>query len=624
MRTTKKSLWLSALSLCLCAMILLGTTFAWFTDSVVNKDNTIQAGSLDVNFEYRNLKSTGDVEYVAVPDDPASTGALFTNTTIWEPGKSFGYDFRVTNDGSLAFDWELSFQNIKCEGGNGDVQLADVLDVYVLEDVNSEKMDDTALVDTLSKLPDGVATSGRLTTKGTTKTFSVVIKMKETANNDYQNAKVTFDVYLRAKQAPVETDGFDNSNYDAGAVYEQVTVDATNDEKANGKALQDALEEAKPGTTIFISEGTYDLPAGTETIEGQAGWLMPITQDGITIKGVGNVVIKSSDPSENGAHATQNVITVFADNVTLENLIIEPRASKNKNVEVQGENFTMKNCTVSVGSLYFSGDKGNVVVSGNTFEEDSCICFDSTSTAGSIRIEGNTFKDCTYYAVGNVTWTSPATLEMANVQVKGNTFENVANILRHRLASGVFEFDGTNTLNGQKLDAVLLAQYINSDPHSALTAEQLKNRLVATVEGKEIRVGTDFLVGQNRGWINNTTFDFGWAINKTNTKLDAEKGTTNTTTINALVASLKDKSTETVLQTKTAKLDQLLFGTDGACAYPESWEKGWMSNAFLTREASDGTYWNATAMTATEASNPNTIVTIVMEHRDGAVYFVRY
>lgn len=604
MRTTKKSLWMSALSLCLCAMMLLGTTFAWFTDSIVNKDNRIEAGTLLVE-----LWKKGPLE-TTWTNITESQVPVF-NYDKWEPGYSTGATFRVENKGTLSIKYELELQNVVTTDG-----IENVIDVCV----NGVKKGTLAdFMNGENLFEESLVKAGQYGQE-----IKVVLEMQKNADNKYQGATAKFDILLKAAQTPDEKDGFGNSDYDAGAVYEQVTVDVTNDEKANGKALQDALKEAKPGTTIFVSEGTYDLPAGTETIEGQAGWLMPITQDGITIKGVGNVVIKSSDPSENGAHATQNVITVFADNVTLENLIIEPRASKNKNVEVQGKNFTMKNCTVSVGSLYFSGDKGNVVVSGNTFEEDSCICFDSTSTAGSIRIEGNTFKDCTYYAIGNVTWTSPATLEMANVQVKGNTFENVANILRHRLASGVFEFDGTNTLNGQKLDAVLLAQYINSDPHSALTAEQLKNRLVATVEGKEIRVGTDFLVGQNRGWINNTTFDFGWAINKTNTKLDAEKGTTNTTTINALVASLKDKSTETVLQTKTAKLDQLLFGADGVCAYPESWKKGWMSNAFLTREASDGTYWNATAMTATEASNPNTIVTIVMEHRDGAVYFVRY
>ena len=356
---------------------------------------------------------------------------------------------------------------------------------------------------------------------------------------------------------------------------------------------------------------------------------MPITQDNITIKGTGNTVIYSSDETTNGAHASQNVITVFGDNVTLEDLIIKPRVSANKNVEVNGKNFTMKNCTVEVGSLYFSGDKGNVLVTGCSFIEDSCICFDSMGNAESVVISNNTFKDCSYYAIGNVTWTSPATLKMADVQVNGNKFENVANILRHRLAEGTYIFDSNNTLNGQVIDSVLLAQYINSDPHADLTAEQLKDRVVAVVNdntrssGNEIHVGTDLLTGQNRGWTNESRFDFGWAVNKTNTDLDAV-AESKSTSIKNLVVSLKDKNTEAVLQTKTAKLDQLLFGEDGVCQYPDSWSKGWMSNAFLTGAASDGTYWNATEMTATSVTNPDTIVTVVMQHTDGTVYFVRY
>lgn len=48
MKATKRNLWLSAVSTMLCVVLLLGTTFAWFTDSVTNKGNVIQAGNLDV------------------------------------------------------------------------------------------------------------------------------------------------------------------------------------------------------------------------------------------------------------------------------------------------------------------------------------------------------------------------------------------------------------------------------------------------------------------------------------------------------------------------------------------------------------------------------------------------
>lgn len=64
MKATKKSLWLSAVSMMLCVVMLLGTTFAWFTDSVTNTGNVIQAGNLDVKFGYRGLTATGDYQDV--------------------------------------------------------------------------------------------------------------------------------------------------------------------------------------------------------------------------------------------------------------------------------------------------------------------------------------------------------------------------------------------------------------------------------------------------------------------------------------------------------------------------------------------------------------------------------
>ena len=49
MKSTKKSLIFSALSLLLCCALLAGTTFAWFTDSVTNTGNIITAGNLAIN-----------------------------------------------------------------------------------------------------------------------------------------------------------------------------------------------------------------------------------------------------------------------------------------------------------------------------------------------------------------------------------------------------------------------------------------------------------------------------------------------------------------------------------------------------------------------------------------------
>ncbi|HIU25844.1 MAG TPA: hypothetical protein IAC50_05050 [Candidatus Copromorpha excrementigallinarum] len=73
---TKKSLWAAGFALLVCIALLIGTTLAWFTDSVSNRGNRIQAGSLEVSFA--QLNSEG--EYVAVGEEP-----IF-NYDKWEPG----------------------------------------------------------------------------------------------------------------------------------------------------------------------------------------------------------------------------------------------------------------------------------------------------------------------------------------------------------------------------------------------------------------------------------------------------------------------------------------------------------------------------------------------------------
>ena len=47
-KRTKRALVSSALALLLCFTMLLGTTYAWFTDSVSTVNNKIVAGNLDI------------------------------------------------------------------------------------------------------------------------------------------------------------------------------------------------------------------------------------------------------------------------------------------------------------------------------------------------------------------------------------------------------------------------------------------------------------------------------------------------------------------------------------------------------------------------------------------------
>lgn len=219
MKTTKKSLWLSAVSMILCVVLLLGTTFAWFTDSVINKGNTIQAGSLTMGITYRPVASTG--AYSTLDENTA----LFQDVT-WEPGKSEGYEFKIRSNGSLAFLYQMELANVSAAPAQG-VDIADVLEVYTAYgNGKPTSIDDMDYVGTVAELRNSkvVFSSSKVMQSGWEDVFYVVIKMKDTADNDYQKQSVMFDLLFRAKQAEYETDGFGSSEYDKDAAFTNTVV----------------------------------------------------------------------------------------------------------------------------------------------------------------------------------------------------------------------------------------------------------------------------------------------------------------------------------------------------------------------------------------------------------------
>ena len=55
--SSKKALFLSVISMVICVSMLIGSTFAWFTDSATANVNTIQAGNLDVELVGKDGKT---------------------------------------------------------------------------------------------------------------------------------------------------------------------------------------------------------------------------------------------------------------------------------------------------------------------------------------------------------------------------------------------------------------------------------------------------------------------------------------------------------------------------------------------------------------------------------------
>ena len=288
-KLAKRSFCVSLMALILCFSMLMGTTFAWFTDSVTSENNIIKSGSLKVAMDYSN-KYEGD----ATTWTDASKGAIF-NYQYWEPGYSEVKFIKITNAGDLALQFKLDIIPAVAAVA-GEINLADVIDVYsviadnadelaALATLNLASKDSWATVasaGTLTSLMgdvDGAARGyllpksgvGAVTAEGlglTAAEFAALpqgeiivalkLTMKETAGNEYQNLKVGdgFSVRLMATQFEAEEDAFDNS-YDQDSEYINKDVNGFA-EVGSMTELQVALEQ---GSNIKLTEDiTLDSP----------------------------------------------------------------------------------------------------------------------------------------------------------------------------------------------------------------------------------------------------------------------------------------------------------------------------------------------------------------------------
>ncbi|MCI7472432.1 MAG: S-layer homology domain-containing protein [Clostridiales bacterium] len=260
--------------------------------------------------------------------------------------------------------------------------------------------------------------------------------------------------------------------------YGSLEVESRKIEVRTADELRNAVVNAQPGDIISVYPGEYDIaPADAPVLQGQGGWYLPITANNVTIQGVdesGNVItdatktqatIYSTTERANGVYATQNLITVFGNNVTITGLTIMPKVEVNKTIQVSAENFTITNCSIvpndkvenapadDAGSLYFAGNKGTVVVEGNYFKNMN-LSFDSVAKADSILVENNTFDTPAagdVQMISNVTWTTPATLEMADVTIRNNTFKNLPDgykkLVLDRMGGGSFILENNELVN---------------------------------------------------------------------------------------------------------------------------------------------------------------------------------
>ena len=238
-KKTRRSLIVCAIVLVMCASMFVGSTYAWFTDSVQSVGNTIQSGNLDVDLvDVDGNSLTGDgtvLEFVDLDDND-----------LWEPGCTYVLnDVYVKNNGSLALKYEILINGV-----TGDAKLLEAIEWTVaIDGAEAEEID---LVDLTGYLLPGEMS----------KAIAITGHMKEEAGNEYQDLTldgVSISVY--ATQYTYESDSF-NELYDEDAVYADHFV-------TDAASLADAIAEGGSivlKEDIVVDETTFTVAADKKVV----------------------------------------------------------------------------------------------------------------------------------------------------------------------------------------------------------------------------------------------------------------------------------------------------------------------------------------------------------------------
>ena len=356
-KATKRALLTSILAICLCLVMLIGSTFAWFTSTASTGVNMIQSGTLNVELYYQDTIDGKGESWTKVD---ANTKLNFLRKTengvaqdadiLWEPGATYYLPaLKVVNEGNLALKYKIVIN-----GATGDTKLMDVIDwTYGISGGGGADMATLETERHLTAKPDQGESADILTISG---------KMRETAGNDYQNKTISnITITVLATQDTVEFDSTTNQ-YDANATY----ADAV--QVTDTTSAQDALDAATNGTVIQLAAGNYgtlyirqsDKSVIDKGETSASSWTGTRTINNVTIIGTAGTVVDSIevmagtyDPNETGNIVSEanSLLSYF----NINGLTI-------KNVTFSGQNTAMSfgNGRVDVNGLTFDGCKMTV------------------------------------------------------------------------------------------------------------------------------------------------------------------------------------------------------------------------------------------------------------------------
>ncbi|MCI6587005.1 MAG: SipW-dependent-type signal peptide-containing protein [Oscillibacter sp.] len=220
-RATKRALLTSVMALVMCVVMLVGTTFAWFTDTASTGVNKIQAGNLDVELLMHNGEKYVNISEEKEPIFGSDTSTVAQNNnlnTLWEPGKTQVAYLAIENKGNLALKYKVALNVTNPAGGK---DLYKVMQYAIVPDAKLDSAPVQGWTTGGNVTVGQQAVSGEVSLPvGVTHYFALLVHMDELAGNNYQNGKVDFDLTVYATQDTVENDSFNNQyDKDAPIVY---------------------------------------------------------------------------------------------------------------------------------------------------------------------------------------------------------------------------------------------------------------------------------------------------------------------------------------------------------------------------------------------------------------------
>lgn len=420
---TKRALLGSVIVMLLCLAMLIGSTFAWFTDSAATDVNTIQAGNLDLLVQYRKDDGTwADVD---------ETTELFKATeadgtdNLWEPGHTEVVYLKVSNEGTLALKYRLGVNSVsEVTGKNADnetVKLSEhlVFGQTVLESTDGNITPFGGRDEAQAAVNDGSFTLNTYTAdtvlypkdagadKISEQYIALVVYMPTYVGNEanYRDPAnkgvaaiptITLGVALDATQTPYESDSFDE-HYDDNAKYPEPVGTSAEFKEAITEGKDVILTKSFNLTKFTITEDTIiDLNGYTLTGSSTRNDNALIVQDAaVTVK---NGTIVAPAVRTSGASA----LYVTGDsNVTVENCELKTNSNQSYAVVTNGaeslnSTITIRNSTISAPNV--SGKKGYAayIPAGNV----SLINCDVTGhvfiSGGNVTIDGGAYTATGY------------------------------------------------------------------------------------------------------------------------------------------------------------------------------------------------------------------------------------